>query len=947
MERFSFPDGIPFGNENRDGREMFVFKPDNMDKWHRFERMLRKIVECVHSIYPSNSKVIPPTPPSAFGYDKAYKTYEELCRRVSISERAFQLYVAWTIYVVVTCADHGSIRDGLTQTGITWPKWAQKGFDSSWFTPDWLHGFFFSPAFDFRQIRVGTLMLPQSCTFLEDIPLFLRARVPFTIVWPDDAAGEGLLASASLSDDVKNALRVSESDSYKAIKPTEIECAGSGWGSGSGVGNWSNWTKPDSRRTYDHWLPFFVERDTKNLEKLKKASQSDRNTYLQRRSTARDVFNNAKCPSGSKVMLWERYDKDPTRWVRFQIENQEKSEKWTTHGANEKVFDEVSKVWDLCSDMGKELPEPARICRAPLSDEDEDEDEDDMPMDKSPVPDELLRPYLRHPLWLKQYSMPPKEERRSPPRHPKALAPRMPHASSSRRSITPQLGPSRSSEWRPTSHVRDSQRSCRSYPFDRRTRRSPSPRRGPGPSRQREFDRASRPRSPSWPEQRVPVDSSDALASPLPPPPPPPPPPPLSLLPLSRLLSPPLAPALQEKSADENTEPVREDDVISLDEEHLPDEVTDPSQIHDQMAVDEPVNVPLPDVEMEESDPTPVAQEAAPGPAEATRPWFDPFMEYMYFRYGFTFPPEGPPYPNLPSWQAPPAQEVISTLRPKVFDAVSPLDVTEDLPRHLFHFVELLHTEGGPPASLWDLHPMNERRLVRAGTRVSVDVVAVAPECNVYRLRVGHQQEAWSLYVGDPTVAVECLRREFVVTRDIATLFLRRGTPFALAFNGDRPNAPPPPPVLTRPPGFSHAQEHFVEWENAARDFMQTPRSRLVWKVGGLFWRLALFFVGTMEPALALLDATPSTTTRYITPTAYEETLTEVEMDLILGMYRIRSGTSLFACSLAIVPNCEKIKQHSFLPRTCPTGLIQDSSKVLSLMQAVGLHHVKPGSLRA
>ncbi len=153
-------------------------------------------------------------------------------------------------------------------------------------------------------------------------------------------------------------------------------------------------------------------------------------------------------------------------------------------------------------------------------------------------------------------------------------------------------------------------------------------------------------------------------------------------------------------------------------------------------------------------------------------PWFDPFMEYMYFRYGFTFPPEGPPYLNLPSWQAPPTQEVISTLCPKVFDLVLPLDVTEDLPQHLFHFVELLHTEGGPPASLWDLHPMNERRLVRAGTCVNVDIVAVAPECNVYHLHVGHQQDAWSLYVGDPTVAVECLSCRFVVTQDIATLFL-------------------------------------------------------------------------------------------------------------------------------------------------------------------------------
>ncbi len=154
-------------------------------------------------------------------------------------------------------------------------------------------------------------------------------------------------------------------------------------------------------------------------------------------------------------------------------------------------------------------------------------------------------------------------------------------------------------------------------------------------------------------------------------------------------------------------------------------------------------------------------------------------------------------------------------------------------------------------------------------------------------------QEQWSLYVLDPTIAVECLRREFLTTRDIVVFFLRRGTPFTLAFEAKHPVAPAAPPthpLLVRPFDFQLTPELYVEWENAAREFMQSSRSRLVWKLGGLFWRLALYLVGTTLPALNLLDATPGVVTQYVTSATYEETLTEEEMDVILGNYRVVSG---------------------------------------------------------
>ncbi len=96
---------------------------------------------------------------------------------------------------------------------------------------------------------------------------------------------------------------------------------------------------------------------------------------------------------------------------------------------------------------------------------------------------------------------------------------------------------------------------------------------------------------------------------------------------------------------------------------------------------------------------------------------------------------------------------------------------------------------------------------------------------HIYRLRAGQQPEVWILCVQDPTVVLECLRREFNTTRDIAIFFLRRGTPFTLAFEGIHPNVPPLSPIKqTRPSDFIPTSAHFLEWENTAREFMQTPR---------------------------------------------------------------------------------------------------------------------------
>ncbi|KLO05126.1 hypothetical protein SCHPADRAFT_947165 [Schizopora paradoxa] len=86
------------------------------------------------------------------------------------------------------------------------------------------------------------------------------------------------------------------------------------------------------------------------------------------------------------------------------------------------------------------------------------------------------------------------------------------------------------------------------------------------------------------------------------------------------------------------------------------------------------------------------------------------------------------------------------------------------------------------------------------------------------------------------------------------------------------------------PSVFIFKAEHFCDWENRVGAFMQTLRSRLVWKVGGVLWRLALHFAETLDSAFASLDAVPGNTVRSVTPENLEEVLTEEEVNPLIGL---------------------------------------------------------------
>ncbi|KLO05600.1 hypothetical protein SCHPADRAFT_719738 [Schizopora paradoxa] len=133
-------------------------------------------------------------------------------------------------------------------------------------------------------------------------------------------------------------------------------------------------------------------------------------------------------------------------------------------------------------------------------------------------------------------------------------------------------------------------------------------------------------------------------------------------------------------------------------------------------------------------------------------PWYDPFLEYMYFRFGFTYPPEGPSYPNLGKWKGDISKAKLSALRKEMLDEYTALEAPAELRRHLFHFVKFLGYNGNPPASLWDLNPKNDRHLVSSRAMAMVEMVDLGKTGDtkgtrrIYRLLAGRSLTKWALY---------------------------------------------------------------------------------------------------------------------------------------------------------------------------------------------------------
>ncbi len=168
----------------------------------------------------------------------------------------------------------------------------------------------------------------------------------------------------------------------------------------------------------------------------------------------------------------------------------------------------------------------------------------------------------------------------------------------------------------------------------------------------------------------------------------------------------------------------------------------------------------------------------------------------------------------------------------------------QEIERHLQNFARFLagaacpNSEERPPSGLWDLSPSHARYLGKQVTSVTVieracfvdgDRSNLLRKRTLFSLKVKEGEPApWTLFVEDPSVAVECLRWDFESTYDVASALLLRGTPFYTASELVKP-APQQNKYDFKGLGLRNGDYEpdladFVMYETEYLRFVQTPR---------------------------------------------------------------------------------------------------------------------------
>lgn len=172
----------------------------------------------------------------------------------------------------------------------------------------------------------------------------------------------------------------------------------------------------------------------------------------------------------------------------------------------------------------------------------------------------------------------------------------------------------------------------------------------------------------------------------------------------------------------------------------------------------------------------------------------------------------------------------------------------------------------------------------------------------------------WVLTVCSATTVLQCIRCTSSMS-DAARLLLKRG----VTFNTFLPRATLEAQVPTRPcltllhhiglgerrEGYAPGAADYEAYESARDAFLRSPRARAALLKGGIVWRLAMEFI---EPGLVLAGPSDDALARgqSLRPTAggpeyFDDELTSNELDLICGVYQVRTGIlnfRIFRCLL-------------------------------------------------
>ncbi len=232
---------------------------------------------------------------------------------------------------------------------------------------------------------------------------------------------------------------------------------------------------------------------------------------------------------------------------------------------------------------------------------------------------------------------------------------------------------------------------------------------------------------------------------------------------------------------------------------------------------------------------------------------------------------------------------------------------------------DLAEKDGIPPSPTWDLSPSNphylgNREIVVQITRIEFlindkDIVFYKLEVPRASHEEGEEGEVdedkendWDLFVRDASTAVECLRRQFTCTKDIARTLLRQGSEFITAARGFRKVSSGGPVVDIPPMGWRNVDYKpdlgdFAAYKASVSLFLRQPQGRAAWKFGGLLWRIAQYFSDTgMNDGIYLDGPTTEDSSSSFEMLSSDgqrweaDALSKDEVDLLIGRYRVYTG---------------------------------------------------------
>lgn len=275
--------------------------------------------------------------------------------------------------------------------------------------------------------------------------------------------------------------------------------------------------------------------------------------------------------------------------------------------------------------------------------------------------------------------------------------------------------------------------------------------------------------------------------------------------------------------------------------------------------------------------------------------------DMLYYRFGFS-------YPGMEFHEVEVADQRYAALRKTLCD--SDCHLSKSIRGAVVSFVDNLATRKaipGIPSSLWDLHESHESPL-RAHPNPNLIIrPAVINNRTFYFISSvdSASSQNWELATEHAATAMQCRRQEWGPSiLDVVQHLLELGIPFRTWTPFTPPQRPPyPHPSVGlgwRNVDYKPDAADYASYAAARDEFLiRSLHGRAALLRGGIAWRLAIEALG-MAPALSGPSTDVYDHGQFIIPQTgtqfWDDALTEEELDLICGVYKVYTGRILCVC---------------------------------------------------